>query len=127
MSLRINAEKDLGIILEDDVGGFGWPITVTDPAGTSAALIGSSTDIMQGIDPDTGVMVTGRIASVALRLSSLAVAGLDIPVGISNKALKPWLIQFDDINGVSYTFKVSESRPDRALGLVVCVLELYKP
>ena len=127
MSLRINAEKDLGIILEDDVGGFGWPITVTNPAGTSVALVGSSTDIMQGIDPDTGVMVTGRIASVALRLSSLTAAGLGIPVNISDKALKPWLIEFDDINGAPYIFKVSESRPDRALGLVVCVLELYKP
>ena len=126
MSLRINAEKDLGIILEDDVGGFGWPITVTDPAGASAALVGSSTDIMQGIDPDTGAMVTGRLASVALRLSSLAAAGLGIPVGISDKALKPWLIRFDDINGAPYTFRVSGSRPDRALGLVVCVLELYK-
>ena len=127
MGLRVEAEKDLGIILEDDTGGFGWPITVTDPAGTSAALVGSSTDIMQGIDPDTGVMVTGRLASVALRLSLLTLAGLGIPVGISNKALKPWLIQFDDINGAPYIFKVSESRPDRALGLVVCVLELYKP
>ena len=127
MSLRIEAEKDLGIILEDDAGGFGWPITVTDPAGTSAALVGSSTDIAQLIDPDTGEAVTGRSASVALRLSSLASAGLGFPEGIADTSLKPWLIQFDDINGASYNFKVSQSRPDRALGLVVCILELYKP
>lgn len=127
MGLRADAEEDLAVILEDDVGGFGWPITVTNPAETSAVLVGSSTDISQLIDPDTGEAVTGRSASVALRLSSLTLAGLSIPEGIADTSLKPWLIQFDDINGAPYTFKVAASRPDRALGIVVCILELYKP
>ena len=127
MGLRAEAEKDLGIILEDDVGGFGWPITVTNPAAVSAALVGSSTDISQLIDADTGEAITGRSASVALRLSSVTLAGVGLPEGIADTASKPWLIQFDDINGAPYTFKVAASRPDRALGLVVCVLEEYTP
>lgn len=126
MSLRQLAETDLGLILEDSSTGFGWSITVTDPAGTSRTLTGFSDDIAQIIDPDTGQAVSGRLASVALRISSLAAAGLTLPRGIADSGSKPWVIEFDDINGNPYKFKVSQSNPDRALGLVTCLLELYE-
>ena len=125
--LRETAETDLGVILEDDIIGFGWPITVTDPSGTVGNLIGFSNDVAEVIDPDTGQAVSGRIASVALRTSSLTAAGLGLPEGIADAASKPWVIKFDDINGNPFTFKVQRSNPDRALGLVTCVLELYRP
>jgi len=125
MSLRTLAEKDMGAILEDGVRGFGYPITVTDPAGTIGNLTGFSNDISQLIDPDTGVAVSGRLATVALRISSLTTAGLGLPKNISNKSQKPWIIEFDDINGNPYKFKVKDGDPDRAIGLVICMLELY--
>lgn len=125
MSLRQIAEADLGTILEDGVTGFGWPITITDPAGNAGTLTGFSDDIAQVIDPDTGMAVSGRLASVALRISSLALEGLTLPKGIADAGSKPWVIEFDDINGNAYKFKVSQSNPDRALGLVTCLLELY--
>lgn len=125
MSLRQLAEADLGTILEDGVTGFGWPITITDPAGNAGTLTGFSDDIAQVIDPDTGMAVSGRLASVALRISSLALEGLTLPKGIADAGSKPWVIEFDDINGNAYKFKVSQSNPDRALGLVTCLLELY--
>ena len=124
--LRETAETDLGVILEDDTIGFGWPITVTDPSGTVGNLIGFSNDVAEVIDPDTGQAVSGRIASVALRTSSLTAAGLGLPEGIADATSKPWVIKFDDINGNPFTFKVQRSSPDRALGIVTCVLELYK-
>ncbi len=126
MGLREIAQIDLGIILEDDITGFGWSITVTDPSGTVGNLKGSSTDIAQIIDPDTGQAVSGRLASVALRISSLTAQGLALPVGISDDALKPWIIEFDDINGNAYKFKVVQSNPDRTIGLVTLLLELYE-
>lgn len=125
MSLRELAEQDLGAILEDSTTGFGWSITVTDPAGTSVPLTGFSDDISQVIDPDTGQLISGRHASVALRISSLVLAGLELPRGISNTSMKPWVVTFDDINGNAHTFKVQQSNPDRALGLVTCILESY--
>lgn len=127
MGLRTIAEQDLGVILEDSDTGFGWPITVTDPSGNSGTgpLTGFSDDIAQIIDPDTGQAVSGRLASVALRISSLTAAGLTLPRGIADSGSKPWVIEFDDINGNPYKFKVSQSNPDRALGLVTCLLELY--
>jgi hypothetical protein len=126
MSLRQLAETDLGLILEDSSTGFGWSIIVTDPAGTSRTLTGFSDDIAQVIDPDTGQAVSGRLASVALRTSSLIAAGLTLPRGIADSGSKPWVVEFDDINGSAYKFKVSQSNPDRALGLVTCLLELYE-
>ena len=128
MSLREQAEADLGIILEDDINGFGWPITITNPAGVSESLVGFSSDITQLIDPETGAAVSGRLASVALRIKSLVLAGFtELPRNIPDATSKPWLIQFDDINGNAFTFKVSDSNPDRAMGLIVCVLEAYTP
>lgn len=126
MSLRSTAEADLGTILEDGIYGFGWPITVTDPAANVGSLTGFSDDISQLIDPDTGQAVSGRLASAVLRISSLTTAGLGLPVGIADATIKPWIIQFDDINGNAHKFKVSESNPDRALGIVVCLLESYE-
>lgn len=125
MNLRQLAEADLGVILEDATTGFGWPITITDPEGKTGTLTGFSDDIAQVIDPDTGMAVSGRLASVALRISSLALEGLTLPKGIADAGRKPWVIEFDDINGNAFKFKVSQSNPDRAIGLVTCLLELY--
>ena len=125
MSLRTLAEADLGLILEDATTGFGWPIIVTDPSNTTATLTGFSDDIAQIIDPDTGQAVSGRLASASLRISSLTTAGLGLPVGIADAGSKPWIVQFNDINGVPYKFKVAQSNPDRAIGMVTLLLELY--
>lgn len=126
MSLRQLAETDLGLILEDSSTGFGWSVVITDPAGTSRTITGFSDDIAQIIDPDTGQAVSGRLASAAIRISSLTTAGLGIPVGVADSGSKPWVVEFNDINGNPYKFKVSQSNPDRALGLVMLLLELYQ-
>ena len=127
MGLRAEAESVLEEILED-VDFFAWPITVKDPSENSASMTGRSNDISQIIDPDTGGVISGRSASVALRISSLVSAGFSsLPEGIPDESSKPWIVTFDDINGNSFDFKVSNSNPDRAIGIVVCELELYTP
>jgi len=125
MNLRVQAELDLGEILENKDDGFGWDIIVTDPAGTTETLVGSSGDISQVIDPDTGAVVSGRMAHVSLRISSLAAVGLGIPRGIESENSKPWVIQFLDTAGSTYTFKVIKGNPDRTLGMVSCLLGKY--
>ncbi len=129
MSLRGLAEQDLGIILETDAYGFRWPITVTDPAGlTVPDLYGFSNDISQTIDPDTGELVSGRLASCVLRISSLTAAGFtDLPRNVADSTSKPWIVVFNDINGNAHTFKVRQGNPDYALGAFSCILEAYTP
>ena len=123
MSLREQAEKDLGAIMEDAVTGFGWPVTIVNPLGTSLDLVALAGDISQTIDPDTGQLVSGRLAYCSIRISTLYANGLGLPEGISESNRLPWLVTFKDINGRSYTFKVNRSAPDRALGVVDLVLE----
>jgi hypothetical protein len=127
MGLRALAEQDLGKILEDDTTGFGWAIKLTTPDDTVATLTGFSNDISQVIDPDTGLLISARHATIALRISSInaSLIGDGIPVGVADGAVKPWLVQFADINGNVQTFKVVKSNPDRALGIVTCILEAY--
>lgn len=127
MSLRATAEADLKAIVNDSSNGFGWPISITDPSGLSASLTGFSSDISQVIDPDTGQAVSGRLASVAVNINDLTAAGFtSLPRNITEKTSKPWVVVFNDIMGNSHTFKVAQSNPDRALGIVVCLLENYQ-
>ncbi len=125
MGLRETAEADLSLILEDDISGFGWPITLTAPDGIAANLVGFSNDISQSIDPDTGLLVTGRVASVVLRMSTVKNLGFDLPKGIVDTSKKPWIVDFNDINNKVYKFKISSVNPDYSLGIVVCFLEVY--
>lgn len=120
MGLRDQARDDLRAILTD-TDGFGWPITVYPPDSGPVWLTGFSNDVAQTIDPDTGIAVAGRVASVALPLSYLPC----VPAGVADQTAKPWVIEFDDIGGTCHRFKVRESFPDRAIGIVTCVLETY--
>ena len=138
MSLRVLAESDLSFILEDGTYGFGWDISLIAPdgqefsevpqeSGDPKPLLGFSDDISSIIDPDTGQAVSGRLASVALRESTLRAIGIEsLPKGISERASKPWVVKFNDIQGKPYSFKVSQSNPDRALGVLVLLLESYR-
>lgn len=126
MSLRLEMEADLAETMEDEDCGFSWPITVKDPDGNETVdLMGLSTDIGQAIDPDTGLLMTGRSASVAIRMSTLKAQGFSIPRGIADETLKPWVVTFDDILGTSGTYKIKNTSPDYAMGVVVCEMENY--
>jgi hypothetical protein len=127
MGLRETAKGHNKFILEHTLG-FSWPITLKNPAGEEAGLRGFSNDVAEAIDPETGQLVSGRIASVAVHFESIAAANpliTEYPIGIHSALLKPWLVTFDDIHGVTATFKVSRSNPDRALGIITLVLENY--
>lgn len=77
------------------------------------------------IDLETGQLVTGRQAEVALPMGALTQAGFELPEHIASEAMKPWTVKFDDIEGTSHTFKVMRTAPDRTVGLVLCYLEAY--
>ena len=100
---------------------------LTSPSGVSQQFTGYGFDISQLIDPDTGQVISGRMAHASISLGSFyeLYPGSSLPVSISNARDKPWTVVFNDVNGLSYTFKVLKSSPDRSLGLIVLALELY--
>ena len=126
MGLRAQAEADARVILNDSAGGFGWAVSVTDPSGTTAELVGFSDDIAQTIDPETGLFVTGRVVSVALSIADLTAAGIGIPEAIPDSSVRPYLVEFLDLEGNTQLFKVSRSVPDRGIGVVLLYLEAYQ-
>ena len=122
MNLRDLAAADTKKFLTD-TKGFGVAITLTSPAGVVTELTGYSTDISLGIDPETGVTVSSRQASVALAYDDLT----EIPVNIPSEASKPWLVTFvDPVKGAVYEFRVLSSIPDRAIGSIVLMLEQWR-
>lgn len=126
MNLLEQAATDLSTILGDKQNGFARSVSLTAPGGPTIEVSGFVNDISQTIDPDTGQAVTGRSASVALRISEIKSAGLDIPQNVSDNKLKPWLVEFAAIDGKLQLFKVSKSLPDRMRDIVVCTLEFYR-
>jgi len=124
MSLRALAESDLEFLVEDDSNGWAMPIELKDPAEkTSVDLRGLSNDIYEAIDPDLGIVVSGRTATVTIRISTLVAQGFTLPVGIVKTDSRPWTVEFKDLAGNDYLFKVVEARPDRGVGVVTCILE----
>lgn len=120
MGLREQAALDSQAIL-GDTSGFGWPFTLTSPAGVTTALVGLTTDISVTIDPETGVAVTGRKASVVVSLASLPV----LPETVPERERRPWIVSFTSPHGTIGSWKVIEVLPDRAVGVVVLLLEGY--
>lgn len=128
MNFREIAEQDLAITLEDNQYGFGWPINVTDPDGLNKDLFGQQNNVAFKIDPDTGTPVSGLIVEVSLRTKSIFDAGFSaIPEPQPDTTKKPWIFQFDDINGNSGTFTIKETNPDKSIGLILFQCETYQP
>lgn len=124
MSLRIQAALDARAITEDR-SGFGWPIILKDPSGKESEITGLSNDISMVVDPDTGMLVSGRDATIAVSIQTLRTAGFEVDPRAVSQGL-PWVVEFLDINGVLGRFKVSRTSPDRSIGLIVMHLEVYR-
>jgi len=124
MSLKQLARDTLRQILNDQNAAFGAEFVLTAPDGFTSALplVGRTQDIAQMIDPQSGVAVQGRIATVALSLADLTAGGYaDMPRGIPETNAKPWLVAFE-----GNTYRVTDSNPDRSLGVLVLHLEFYR-
>lgn len=100
-------------------------MTVTDPVGVAAELTALVTDHFSAIDPETGIPVAGRTASVTISMGSLDDAGMALPSGVMDPAALPWRVTFAGADGVTQTYRVTEVLPDRSIGAVVCRLEFF--
>lgn len=116
MSLLSLANSDLGLILEDAVGGFGTTVTLIPPTGASLQATGGYNDVSEMVDPVSGEVVRNRCASLTLRISSLPA----LPFGVSDATQKPWRVT---MNGTTY--KIFDTAPDKGMGMVILYLEPY--
>lgn len=124
MSILAQAAADIRSILGDVSGGFAAPIRFISPDGHEATINGFQSDIGLSMDPDTGVMVAGRKATVAVSQLDLAAAGLEVPEGIPDDDCQPWLIRWTPPIGGEQTMKVVSAMPDK-LGCVVLTVVTF--
>lgn len=125
MSLLGDASALVKIVL-NDLTGFAVPIQVTSPIGITVTLRGLAKDIALSIDPETGVAVSGRKASVSLDLDAVQDAFGAVPEGIPDEDDKPWLVTWTPATGSAQTMKIMDVMPDK-LGVLVCHVEAYRP
>ena len=125
MTLRQLAETQLATLVESQTQGFGHEVTLVDPDGVSEQVVGLNCDIAQSIDPTTGMIISGRTASITFRNSTMINLFGKLPVAITETINTPWTVVMNDINGVTGTFKICRTMPDRTIGIVVCFLENY--
>lgn len=125
MSLLDQAAADLASILTDAVGGFAVPVHVTDPGERSATVNGLATDIGVSVDPETGLAVAARKASVTLSIAALRAAGFtDNPRGTGSDKARPWRVMFTLPTGEQRYEVAGATMPDK-LGCIVCFLKAY--
>ena len=124
MGLREQAAADLRTIFADKAG-FSACVVLQNPDGNTVEVRGLVADVSQLMDPQTGTPVSGRVVSVALPLADLA-GWPGLAAGVAELDKKPWTACFTDVTGAEGLWKVFETRPDRALGVLVCLLEPYK-
>lgn len=109
------AASDLRSILED-ASGFGRRVIVTAPGGVSAELVGRINDISQVIDPETGMVVSGRSSTLTVALASLRDVGLSEPRAVQESGVEPWTVELLDGQPGQRNFVISGVRPDRSYG-----------
>ena len=108
MNLRVLAEKDLAMTLENF--GEGVEIYFTDPAGESFKVLGRVGDIGFGYDTD-GNTISSRVVQATWRLSSMMRDGKYLIPG------RGWACDWKDLSGKAWCAFVTRCEPDRTLGV----------
>lgn len=128
MAIRDLAIADTAAILSD-VAGSAVPVDLINPDGNRKRIGGHSADIGRSIDPQTGLEVSARAASVTIPIRCAEGLGpqFGMPRGEPDSAKRPWRVEYRDAMGVTHFYKVREVLPDRTVGAWVLLLEPYNP
>ena len=109
--LRVQAQEDLQTTIQEE---FGQTIMISKPDGTEFKdFVGNSNDISIALDPDTGLMITGRTAQAVFVLKEVLDHFGELPK-------KLWKVQFLELSPNS--FCVKDVRPDSSQGALILVI-----
>lgn len=109
----------------NDTTSFGVAMVLRNPDNETLEINGLENDIGLSIDPETGVAVAGRKASVAVSYQDLLDGGFELPENIPDDTETPWLVTWTPMSGGPQTMKIVGTIPDK-LGIVVLQLEAYR-
>ena len=121
MSLLEQAVADVAAIA-GSVGDFGSTVTLTNPSGSAAQIVGLWNDIHRGIDPETGLPVSARTVTFVASFAAIDAAGLGSPTSAADADGAPWRVT----KGAE-TFIVEKPEPDASIELLTLYLGSYSP
>ncbi|HEY3500676.1 MAG TPA: hypothetical protein VGK73_38550 [Polyangiaceae bacterium] len=121
--MAIDVAADFRMTLED-TAGFAKDITLTDPLGNTAELLGDCYDIGQAIDPGTGLLVSGRYVNVSISVAALREAGLELPEHEGDPKRAPWRFEIEH-QGKRHVFTVLEANESKSMDFVNVKLKAF--
>lgn len=125
MRLLDRVRKDSQKIMNSTRYGFSTDIELINPDGLTLPFKAIVAVIHNLIDPDTGVPVSGFLATASINILDLKDQSVEMPEGEMDENERPWLIRESDILGQQVTYKIVSTAPDKANGNIVCDLGAY--
>lgn len=127
MNLRDLAAAHHRLITGDADNGFAREITLVNPAGEEATVNGLWNDIGQGIDMQSGALVTARQVMIRVSMQALRNAGFtSLPRPIAESDKTPWVVSYFGLGGRAQRAKVADVRYDRTFDALDLYLEPYQ-
>ena len=109
--LRRQAQLDLAMTIQ---GEFGQTIKISKPDGSEFKdFIGNSNDIHVALDPDTGLMISGRSCQAVFLLKEILDHFGELPNSL-------WKVEFLEIS--PNKFAIKDVMPDHAMGALVLTI-----
>lgn len=125
MGLIDQAKKDIEQITSN-LDGFGVEMTLTAPTSQSITIKGLHKKHHLGIDPEKGVAVNTKTASVSFSEKFLTDQGYPVRNSKGVVDLKKHLVDVKDSTGNSEKYIIEQWFPDETIGLIVCILGTYE-
>tara|TARA_R110002126_G_scaffold53535_10_gene144566 strand:+ start:246 stop:617 length:372 start_codon:yes stop_codon:yes gene_type:complete len=123
MNLKKRAEADIKKIT-GNINEWADEATLTDPVGGVFTVNVIHTKHHLGLDPEIGVPINAKTASIAFSESNLSAS---VRNGESEVNLDGWQIDVADSTEVSKSYYALEWFPDEMIGMIVVILSDKKP
>jgi len=127
MSLIAQAKADWQEFTSD-ADAWGVLIAFKHPTTTQTATInGLHTKHHMGFDPMTGKQINSKNAHISVSEALLVAAGYPVRNANGELNLLKHIVTVKDSTGTDKKYVVRENYPDETVGMVVCILNDYKP
>ena len=117
------AKRDAEAITQNDGAGFAKEIRVIHPSGTPSITVkGIATIHHINIDETDGNIISGRNAQCTIAEKALTDQEYPVRNNENDVNMGEHIIEFEDSNELSRSFRIKEQFPDERLGLIVFTL-----
>lgn len=127
MSLIAQAQADWQAFTSDS-DEWGVQIAFSTPTGSQTATItGLHTKHHMGFDPVSGKSINTKNAHISFSEALLTAVGYPVRNAQGELNMLKHIVTVADSTGTEKKYVIRENYPDETVGVVVCILNDYKP